>query len=77
MKPDLFIAPDYYKIDDLLTEENKLVRDASRSWVKKNISPIIEKHSQEASFPKEVIPGLASIGAFGPYIPEECMEVLD
>tara|TARA_B100000780_G_scaffold100671_1_gene70296 strand:- start:12 stop:1187 length:1176 start_codon:yes stop_codon:yes gene_type:complete len=71
MKPDLFIAPDYYNLDDLLSEENKLVRDASRSWVKKNVSPIIEKHSQEATFPEKIIPGLASIGAFGPYIPEE------
>jgi|TARA_B110000914_G_scaffold112345_1_gene98349 glutaryl-CoA dehydrogenase len=71
MNPDLFIAPDYYNLDDLLTEEHKLVRDASRSWVKKNVSPIIEKHSQEATFPKKLIPGLASIGAFGPYIPEE------
>ena len=71
MKSDLFIAPDYYNLDDLLSEENKLVRDASRSWVKKNVSPIIEKHSQEATFPEKIIPGLASIGAFGPYIPEE------
>ena len=70
MKPDLFIAPDYYNLDDLLSEEHLLVRDATRTWVKKNISPIIEKHSQESSFPKELIPGLANIGAFGPYIPE-------
>ena len=47
MNPDLFIAPDYYNLDDLLTEEHKLVRDASRSWVKKNVSPILVFTSSE------------------------------
>ena len=65
MKPDLFIAPDYYNLDDLLSEENKLVRDASRSWVKKNVSPIIEKHSQEATFPEKIIPGPCLQGPSG------------
>lgn len=71
MKPDLFEAPDYYNIDDLLSEEHKLVRDAARSWVKKEVSPIIEDYAQRAEFPKQIIKGLAEIGAFGPYIPEE------
>lgn len=71
MKPDLFAAPDYYQLDDLLTEEHKLVRGAARDWVKKEISPIIEQHAQEARFPEQLLPGLAGIGAFGPYIPEE------
>ena len=71
MKPDNFISPDYFKLDDLLTEEHKLVRDTSRSWVKKNISPIIEKNAQEATFPKEILPGLAEIGAFGCFIPQK------
>tara|TARA_X000001036_G_scaffold432898_1_gene469563 strand:+ start:642 stop:1820 length:1179 start_codon:yes stop_codon:yes gene_type:complete len=71
VKPDNFISPDYFKLDDLLTEEHKLVRDTSRSWVKKNISPIIEKNAQEATFPKEILPGLAEIGAFGCFIPQK------
>ncbi|WP_370176100.1 acyl-CoA dehydrogenase family protein [Leeuwenhoekiella palythoae] len=71
MKPDLFEAPDYYNLDDLLTEEHKLVRSAARDWVKRDISPIIEEAAQKAEFPKEIIKGLAEIGAFGPYIPEE------
>ncbi|HIB46897.1 MAG TPA: acyl-CoA dehydrogenase [Flavobacteriaceae bacterium] len=71
MKPDLFEAPDYYNIDDLLTEEHKLIRDAARAWVKRDVSPIIEEAAQKAQFPKSIIPGLAEIGAFGPYIPEE------
>lgn len=71
MKPDLFQAPDYYNLDDLLTEEHKMVRDAAREWVKRDVSPIIEEAAQEAKFPKSIIKGLAEIGAFGPYIPEE------
>ena len=71
MKPDLFEAPDYYDIDDLLTEEHKLVRDAARQWVKRDVSPIIEEYAQKAEFPDQIIQGLAEIGAFGPYIPVE------
>ncbi|WP_299211313.1 acyl-CoA dehydrogenase family protein [uncultured Dokdonia sp.] len=71
MRPDLFEAPDYYNLDDLLTEEHKLIRDAARAWVKRDVSPIIEEAAQNATFPKSIIPGLAEIGAFGPYIPEE------
>ncbi len=71
MKPDLFQAPDYYNIDELLTEEHKMVRDAAREWVKRDVSPIIEEAAQDAKFPKSIINGLAEIGAFGPYIPEE------
>ena len=71
MKPDLFQAPDYYLLDDLLTEEHKLVRDAARAWVKRDVSPIIEEYAQKAEFPKQIIKGLAEIGGFGPYIPEE------
>ncbi len=71
MRPDLFEAPDYYNLDDLLSEEHLLVRDAARQWVKRDISPIIEEYAQKAEFPNQIIDGLAEIGAFGPYIPEE------
>lgn len=71
MKEDFFQAPDYYMLDDLLTEEHKIVRDAARNWVKRDVSPIIEEAAQRAEFPKKVLKGLAEIGAFGPYIPAE------
>jgi len=71
MIQDLFQAPDYYLLDDLLSEEHKLVRDAAREWVKREVSPIIEDAAQEAKFPNQLLKGLAEIGAFGPYIPEE------
>ena len=70
-KKDLYEAPDYYLIDELLSEEHKLVRDSVRSWVKKEVSPVIEDFAQKAQFPKHLIPGLADIGAFGPTIPVE------
>ncbi|MDA9126342.1 acyl-CoA dehydrogenase family protein [Flavobacteriaceae bacterium] len=71
MKADLFEAPDYYNLDDLLSEEHKLVRSAARDWVKRDVSPIIEDYAQRAEFPTQIIGGLAEIGAFGPYIPTE------
>ena len=71
MKPDLFQSPDYYLLDDLLTEEHKLIRDSARAWVKREVSPIIEDYAQRAEFPKQIIKGLGEIGGFGPYIPEE------
>ena len=70
MKPDLFESPDYYQLDKLLTEEHLLVRNTTRDWVKRAVSPIIEDAAQEAIFPKSLITGLADIGAFGSYIPE-------
>ena len=71
MKQDLFQAPDYFNMDELLTDEHKLIREAAREWVKKEISPIIEDACQKAKFPSQILPGLAEIGAFGPYIPVE------
>ena len=71
MSKDLYQAPDYFLMDELLTEEHKLIRDAAREWVKKEISPIIEDACQKCEFPKQIIKGLGEIGGFGPYIPVE------
>ena len=71
MKPDLFTSPDYFHLDELLTEEHRLIRDTSREWVKKEVSPIIEDACLKAKFPNQILTGLAEIGAFGPYIPAE------
>ncbi len=68
---DKFQYHDYYQVDDLLTEEQKLIRETVRAWVKKEVSPIIEDYAQRAEFPKQIIPGLASCGCFGPTIPVE------
>jgi glutaryl-CoA dehydrogenase len=70
-KTDNFQHPDYYLMDELLTEEHKLIRDTARAWVKKEVSPIVEEACQTCVFPKQWIKGLAEIGAFGPYIPQK------
>lgn len=66
-----FQGHDYYGVDELLTDEQKLVRDTARAWVSKEISPIIEDSYEKAQFPKQIVPGLAGIGGFGCYIPEQ------
>jgi len=71
MRTDLFQGHDYFNMDDLLTEEQKLIRDAARAWVKQEVSPIIEDAAEKQIFPQHLLPGLGAIGAFGPYIPEE------
>ncbi len=68
---DHFESPDFYQIDDLLTEEYKLIRNAVRSFVKKEISPIIEDYAQRAEFPRHLVKKFGEIGAFGPTIPTE------
>ena len=71
MNNDPYQSHDYFNIDDLLSEEHHMIRQAARDWVKRDVSPIIEDAAQKAEFPKSIIKGLAEIGAFGPYIPEE------
>ncbi|MCG8575278.1 MAG: acyl-CoA dehydrogenase family protein [Flavobacteriales bacterium] len=71
MASDLYTHPDYFQLDELLTEEHKLIREATRDWVKQNVSPIIEDYYERAAFPEHLVKGLGEIGAFGPYIPQE------
>ena len=71
MADDRYEAHDYYLMDDLLSDEHKLIRDSARAWVKQEVSPIIEDYYERAEFPRQIIPGLGAIGGFGPYIPEK------
>ena len=71
MSKDQFQAHDYFLMDELLTDEHKLIRDSARAWVKKEVSPIIEHYYEKSEFPNQILDGLASIGGFGPYIPEK------
>lgn len=68
---DLYQHPDYYQLDELLTDEHKLIRDSVRAFVKKDISPIIEEYAQKAEFPNQIIKGLGEHGCFGPFVPQE------
>ena len=68
---DLFQSPDYFKVDELLTDEQKLIRESVRDYVKKEISSIIEDYAQKASFPEQIVKQLGDLGCFGPTIPQE------
>src|SRR3954466_10069457 len=70
-KTDNFQSPDYFNVDELLTEEHKLIRESVRNYVKKEISPIIEDYAQRAEFPQQIVKQLGDLGCFGPTIPEQ------
>jgi glutaryl-CoA dehydrogenase len=71
VKTDQYSHHDYYKIDDLLSEEHLMARDAVQQWVKSEVSPIIEDYANRAACPTHLFKGLAEIGAFGPSLPTE------
>ncbi len=66
-----FKGVDFYRIDDLLTDEERMVRDTVRRFVDERIVPVIDKHFEDATFPKELIPEMAEIGLFGSTLPED------
>lgn len=70
-RTDLFQSPDYYMLDELFTEEHKLIRESVRNYVKKEISPIIEDYAQKAEFPVQIVKQLGDLGCFGPTVPEQ------
>src|ERR671929_386639 len=70
-KTDLFQSPDYFLVDELLTDEQKLIRETVRNYVKREISPIIEDYAQRAEFPEQIVKQLGELGCFGPTIPHE------
>lgn len=71
MKKDNFRSPDFYSIDTLFNEEQLLVRNAVREWVKENVSPIIEECALSGNFPDHLIVKLAEIGGFGGFLPSK------
>jgi glutaryl-CoA dehydrogenase len=70
-KTDNFKSPDYFNVDELLTEEHKLIRESVRNYVKKEISPIIEDYAQRAEFPQQIVKQMGELGVFGPTVPEQ------
>ena len=71
VRTDLFESPDYFQLDELLSEEHLMVRKAVRDYVKKEISPIIEDYAQRSEFPTQIIKQLGDMGCFGPTVPAE------
>lgn len=65
------INTDYYDIDSLLTEDQRMVRDTVRSFVEAEVLPIIEEHNQNMTFPHELTGKIGELGLLGPTLPEK------
>lgn len=66
-----FEAPDHYLVDELYTDEHKIIRDAARDWVNRSVKPVIEEYFEKAEFPRQLVQEMGELGMFGPFIPEE------
>jgi glutaryl-CoA dehydrogenase len=66
-----FRGVDFYRVDDLLSEDEKLVRATVRGFVSDKVLPIIDRHFEEATFPMHLLPEMAELGMFGANLPEE------
>jgi len=62
---------DFLKMDDLFSEEERMVRDTVRSWVSERWMPLVMQHWEAGTFPGELTPELAELGVFGPSLPEK------
>ncbi len=65
-----FKEVDFYYIDNLLSDEEKMVRDTTREWVEDKVLPIIDVHHRNHTFPVELIPEMGKMGFFGATINE-------
>ncbi len=68
--PAAFEAPDYYALDELLTDEEKAIRQRVRDFVTREVVPVIEAHAEAKTFPADLIPRFAELGLLGPTLPE-------
>ncbi|MFC1744023.1 acyl-CoA dehydrogenase family protein [Candidatus Riflebacteria bacterium] len=64
-------ALDYYRIEELLSEDERMIRDSVRDWIENCYIPIIVEHYRKGTFPEMVIPQLAELGILGPNLPEK------
>jgi len=65
-----FRGVDFYRLDDLLSEEERLARDTVRAFVNDRVLPIIDKHFEQGTFPAHLIPVMAELGLLGANLPE-------
>src|SRR5262245_22584647 len=66
-----FRGVDFYRVDELLSEEERMVRDSVRAFVTEKVAPIMARHFEEATFPLDLVPEMANLGLFGANLPEE------
>ncbi len=67
----MYNPTDYYLVDELLSDEHKLIRNSVREWVNRSVIPVIDDAAQNHIFPKQLFKEMGDIGAFGPYIPQK------
>ena len=67
----MYNTPDYFLVDELLSDEHKIIRSSIRDWVDRSVKPIIDEYAQKHEYPTQLINEMGEIGAFGPFIPEE------
>ncbi len=63
--------PDYFQIDDLLSDEHKIIRSSIRDYITRSVLPIIDEAAHKHEFPIKIVKELGELGVFGPFIPEE------
>ncbi len=59
---------DYFRIDDLLNDEERLVRSTVGRFVDERFLPIVSEHYERGTFPMEIVPELAELGVFGMHL---------
>lgn len=69
--PRAFVSPDYYDLDNLFTEEEKAVRERVRTFISRDVIPVIEEYAQRMEFPRHLVPEFARLGLLGPNLPKE------
>lgn len=67
----IFKGVDYFNIDALLSDEERMIRDTTRDFVTNEVLPVIEHHNQAMTFPLHLVPKMAELGFFGPTLPAE------
>jgi glutaryl-CoA dehydrogenase len=66
-----YTPPDYYAIEELLTDDERQIRDTTRRFVEDEFSPRIVEAYRSGTFPMDLVPRIAELGLFGPTLPEE------
>ena len=68
MATNKYNAPDYYQVDELYSDEHKLIRGSVRDWVNRVVMPEIDEYNQNHQFPVHVVKEIGALGGFGPYL---------
>ncbi|MSR46835.1 MAG: acyl-CoA dehydrogenase [Planctomycetes bacterium] len=60
-----FEGVDFYLLDELLSEDERMIRDTTRQWVSENVVPVIAEHCRAGTFPRQLISAMGELGVFG------------